>query len=229
VPEGIVMRYGQIKRNIRTLQAEGLIPDKIERVADVGYGSGAGSIAIADLFIEATITAIDNSSSQQNYPDYHRRPLPCWTSRFEAVSNDVKKVAPKLEHHDIVLASRIPFSDMNKKVDWRVDSLDAAETFIALTLLVKPETGVVLIGYEPHEDPGALWELEKRIDSGKLFNNLMRYQVENGDDWLVLKGVKRDALIASQSDPEILLTEIGKKLPPINSFAEYLRLDRSHD
>lgn len=224
-----VSRYEEIRLNIEVLRDDGLIPNTVERAADVGFGSGGGSIALAELFPQAIVTAIDDASSQQGFSRYRRRTLPRWTSRIEFVPDDLKAVASKLGGNDIVLASRIPFSDMNKRVDWKIDSLDAAKTLVALALLVKPKTGVVIVGYDPHEDPGALWELGKRLDAGKLFSNLKRYQVENGDDWLVLGGVDQGALIASKSDPEILLTDVGKKLPPMSSFAEYLKLNRSLD
>jgi hypothetical protein len=209
VPEGVVMRYGQIRRNLEVLRNEQLIPDKLEKVADVGFGSGAGSIALAELFRQATITAIDNASSQQNNPDYRRRVLPRWTSRLKDVSDDVKKVAPELGFHNVVMASRIPFSDLESPVDWKEDSLMAARTFVALASLAEPEKGVVLVGYNPHEDPGALWELTQRVNPGNLFKNLTRYQVEHGDDWLVARGVKKDILQEAKSKPEMLLTKLG--------------------
>lgn len=118
VPEGVVIRYGQIRRNIKTLQDDGLIPENIERAADAGYGSGAGS----------------NASTQQNDPDYRRRKLP-WTSRFKVVPDDVKKVNSTLGHHDIVLVSRIPFSNLESPIDWKEDSLDAARTFVSIASL----------------------------------------------------------------------------------------------
>lgn len=218
VPPEAVSRYKEIKLNIEALREDGLVPSKIDRAADVGFGSGGGSIALADIFPKAVITAVDNASAQQNHPQYHRRELPRWTSRFEVVSEDMKMAAPKLGRQDIVLASRIPFSDMDNPINWKDDSIFAAQTLVALALMVEPDTGTLLVGYDPHEDPGALWELSKRLDAGKIFRNLIRYQVKNGDDWLVLNGVKKNELITSKSDPEILLTDIGKKLPSMEEL-----------
>lgn len=218
VPSDAVFRYEQIRRNIEALQDDGLIPNVIERAVDVGFGSGGGSIALADIFPKAVIAAVDNASAQQNHPQYRRRELPRWTSRFEFVPEDLKVAAPKLGNHDIVLASRIPFSDMDRPINWKDDSISAAQTLVALALMVEPETGTVLVGYDPHEDPGALWELAKRVDTGKLFNKLGRYGVKNGDDWLVLSGVKQEVLKKAKTDPKILLTDIGKKLPTMEEL-----------
>lgn len=221
VPPEAVSRYKEIKLNIEALREDGLVPSKIDRAADVGFGSGGGSIALADIFQKAVITAVDNASAQQNHPQYRRRELPRWTSRFEVVSEDMKMAAPKIGRQDIVLASRIPFSDMDNPINWKDDSISAAQTLVALALMAEPETGVVLVGYDPDEDPGALWELAKRVDTGKLFNRLVRYGVEDGDDWLVMSGVKQKALEDAKANPEILLTSVGKKEP---SWVELQRL-----
>lgn len=214
VPEGVVMRYDQIRRNLETLRDEGLIPDRLGKAVDVGFGSGAGSIALAELFRQATITAIDNASSQQNDPDYFRRKLPKWTGRLEVVLDDVREVATKLGTHELVLSSRpnmVNPRQSRELTTWEEDSLFIAKNFIALAEMTEPQSGTALVGYNPHEDPGALWEIAKRVDTGKLFNKLVRYGVENGDDWLILSGVKQKVLDQAKSDPSILLTVIGKK------------------
>lgn len=220
------MRYDQIRRNIKTLRDDGLIPDDIKKAADVGFGSGAGSIALAELFHQAIVTAIDNASSQQDHPDYCRRKLPKWTSRLEIILDDAREAAPKLGGHDLVLASRPNMVDQRRGMSWEDDSLFIAGNFIALAEMAEPQQGVVLVGYNPHEDPGALWELAKRVDTGKLFNKLVRYGVENGDDWLVLSGVNQAVLAEARTTPEILLTSVGKKEP---SSVELQRLWRNAD
>lgn len=207
------MRYSQIRRNLETLRSEKLVPDQLEKAADVGFGSGAGSIVLAELFPQAIITAIDNASSQQNHPDYYCRNFPKWTSRIETVLDDAREAAPKLGVHDLVLASRPNMVDHRKKTTWEEGSLFIAGNFIALAEMTEPKSGVALVGYNPHEDPGALWELAKRVDVGKLFNRLVRYEVENGDDWLVLSGVKQEVLKKAKRDRTIILTDIGKKIP----------------
>lgn len=224
VPPEAVSRYKEIKLNIEALREDGLVPSKIDRAADVGFGSGGGSIALADIFPKAVITAVDNASAQQNHPQYRRRELPRWTSRFEVVSEDMKMAAPKLGRQDIVLASRIPFSDMDNPINWKDDSIFAARTLVALALMVEPDTGTLLVGYDPHEDPGALFELAKRVDTGMIFINLGRFRVEHGDDWLILSGVKQQVLDLAKFQPEILLTDIGKKLPTMEELKNLWKL-----
>lgn len=228
-PEGVVMRYGQIRRNLEVLRNEQLIPDDLEKAADVGFGSGAGSIALAELFPRATITAIDNASSQQNHPDYFRRKLPKWTSRFEVILGDAREVAPKLGHHELVLALRPNMVDprqSRESTTWEEDSLFMARNFIALAAMAEPQSGTTLVGYNPHEDPGALWEIAKRVDTGKLFNKLVRYVVENGDEWLILSGVKQEVLEQANLDPRTILTDVGRKEP---SHIELRKLWRDAD
>lgn len=226
VSESVVMRYDQIRRNIKTLRDEGLIPNDIEKAADVGFGSGAGSVALAELFHQAIVTAIDNASSQQNDHDYHRRKLPKWTSRLEIVLDDVREVAPKIGYHDLVLVSRPNMANPQRSATWEEDSMFMARNFIALAEMTKPQSGVALVGYNPHEDPGALWELAKRVDTGKLFNDLKRYRVEHGDEWLILSQVNKKALEEAKLNPKAILTSIGKKEP---SWVELRELWRNAD
>lgn len=178
------------------------------------------------MFQEAIITAIDNASSQQLRMKYVRRDLPRWTSRIEVIQEDARAVAQKLGPHDLVLASRPNMVDPRKSTTWEEDSLFIAGNFIALAEMTEPKSGVVLVGYNPDEDPGALWELAKRVDTGKLFNKLVRYGVENGDEWLVLSGVNQAALAEAKENPKILLTSVGKKEP---SYVELQRIWRNAD
>ena len=228
-PEEVVGRYRDIRKNLEALGGDGLIPSKVQRAADVGYGSGGGTIALADLFPKAIITAIDDASSQQLRMEYFRRDLPQWTSRIEVVEEDARTAARKLEAHDLVLASRpnmVNPRQSRESTTWEEDSLFIAENFIALAIMAEPQSGTVLVGYHPHEDPGALWEIAKRVDAGKIFNKLVRYGVENGDDWLILSGVKQKVLDQAKSDPSILLTVIGKKEP---THIELRRIWRNAD
>ena len=226
VPEIVVDRYRDIRKNLEALGGDGLIPSTIERVADVGYGSGGGTIALADLFPKAIVTAIDNASSQQLRMQYLCRDLPRWTSRIEVIEEDARTVAQKLGTHDLVLASRPNMVDAKKSTTWEEDSLFIAGNFIALAAMVEPQSGTVLVGYNSDEDPGVLWELAKRVDTGKLFNRIVRYGVENGDDWLVLSGVKQEVLEQAKSDSRVILTVVGKKEP---SHIELRRIWRDAD
>lgn len=213
VPETAVDRYRDIRRNLEALGKDGLIPSTVSRAADVGYGSGGGTVALADLFPKAIVTAIDNASSQQLHMQYLRRDLPRWSGRIEAIEEDVRIAAQKHGAHDLVLASRPNMVDPGKSTTWEEDSVFIARNFVALAEMAEPQSGKILVGYNSDEDPGALLELAKRVDAGKLFGQLVRYGVKNGDDWLVLSGVKPEILEKAKTDPKILLTDIGRKIP----------------
>lgn len=205
---------------------DGLIPSTVEEVADFGFGGGGGTIALADVYPKAIVTAIDNASTQQLRLRYVRRDLPRWSGRIEVVEEDARIAARRLGSHDLVLASRPNMADPRKTTTWEEDSLFKAENFIALAEMTELQSGTALVGYNPEEDPGVLNELTKRVDASKLFNELVRYGVENGDEWLVLSGVNQAALAEAKENPKILLTSVGKKEP---SYVELQRIWRNAD
>ncbi|MEK7111679.1 MAG: class I SAM-dependent methyltransferase [Patescibacteria group bacterium] len=141
VPETAVDRYRDIRRNLEALGKDGLIPSTVSRAADVGYGSGGGTVALADLFPKAIVTAIDNASSQQLHMQYLRRDLPRWSGRIEAIEEDARIAAQKHGAHDLVLASRPNMVDPGKSTTWEEDSVFIARNFVALAEMAEPQSG----------------------------------------------------------------------------------------
>src|SRR3990167_1047619 len=88
VPKDVDHRYQVIRDNLTTIQAHGWLPQKAERILDVGFGSGAGAIALKEIYPKAEIIAIDNAATQQRDSDYQRRSLPKWTN-FIVIEEDI--------------------------------------------------------------------------------------------------------------------------------------------
>lgn len=206
---GAQARYRDLKENFEVLQKNGYLPREAKRVIDVGSGSGGGSLALTDLFPHALITAVDNASTQQDDSRYQLEKLPGWTSIIEFYPHDIRDFAPTLKPHDVVVASRLPFSDRWHPT-WRRACLHAAEMLITLSLLSEPEKGVVLVGYERQEDPDTLPVLHASLRFGELFRSSRIASVRRGDDWLVLSQMNSVVFRAARADPDVLLTDYGK-------------------
>lgn len=204
VPAQVRGRFGRLQQDFVELRERGYWPEKVVRVVDVGYGSGAGAVALKDIYDLAEVVGVDNASSQQHETRYRRRNLPRWADFGECLE-DVRVAAGGLGQFGLVVAMDLPFSEV--RPTWREACVNAAGMAQVLAGLAGPE-GKVAVGYNSFEARKALGRLQQNVKLGEVFAEICEVEVAGGDRWLVMAGVRAEGLAMA---PGRLLTELGER------------------
>lgn len=74
VPSEVRSRHHDLAKDFMSLVAKKIFPQSPNEVLDVGSGSGAGSVALRDIFPASRITAVDNAENWQSGVYLRKKP-----------------------------------------------------------------------------------------------------------------------------------------------------------
>lgn len=188
VPREVELRYKSLYSDLNALKVDGFLPDTVQRAVDAGYGSGAGMVALKQLYPGAEVVGIDNESTQQSEIKYRVRSL---LQGFTTVHGDICNPAFSFEKGDLVLASRFPIIWVaGPRVSEQTENLIIAGRILALAKLVA-DNGTLALAYDSEEDPDYLSELQALFNFNLLFKEEQLFNDrEYGDEWMLLAGRK---------------------------------------
>lgn len=201
-PFEVRSRHTALAKDFKSLIAQGILPNVVNEIADIGAGSAAGSVALMDAYPDSSVTGIDSAENWQTGL-YRRRKPP---SYIKFVPDKIERFA--VCNHagfDLAVAAQIsiyiPFSLIDP---WVKKAKLYGSTMLTISGILR-EHGTLALS-SPKKDRV---RIEQVIDDNLRMDQLFRekYTFAGQDDhWVIWKDFNTNEYEAFARYPDAFLT-----------------------
>lgn len=218
VPLEVNVRRLHLAHDFSRMKRSGLFPERPDNILDMGSGSGAGSVALKDVYPASHITALDNAQNWQTDSLYHRRKppsditfIPAGIEEFDARNKDT---------FDLIVAARISWDfPIDITMPW-IFKAHAIEKRLLTVLHNLGQNGSLVMSW-PRKEAGKFIRIVKEnIQMDGLFQSTDSWKGSD-DKWVVWREFRRDKLDSYISHPDELLTTFAKSCNALDPHGLY--------
>jgi hypothetical protein len=217
VPSEVRTRHGDLTKDFTNLIAISAFPKSPHEVLDVGSGSGAGSIALRDVYPLSQITAIDSADTWQEAL-YRRRKPPSDVTFLPVKIEDFAN--SRQTNFDLAIAARISIGVAFSSIDpWAKKAEFYANEMLTIASILH-EHGTLALSW-PKTDRLTFYRIicdNLRMDC--LFSTNQFFEGVT-DNWIVWSDLNRQTLEQFMSKPELFLTSFAKKTFDLDPYGLY--------
>ena len=207
-------RHQNLAKDFRALVTKKIFPQSPDEVLDVGSGSGAGSVALRDVYSASLITAIDNAENWQS--GVYLRKKPPSVINFLPVSTDDFSRSHKGQF-DLTVAAQIsislPFSII---YPWARKAEFYGATMLSIVSMLR-EHGTLALSW-PKNDAFTIDNIiHDNLRMDQLFSTRQSFKGET-DNWIIWRDFSIGEYENFANKPDMFLTSFAKNSPDLDPY-----------